>query len=162
MRMDLMLDSRTAWLALAVLGCLWALSSPSSVKAQNPSFRSPVCTVQSVGQPPPAPAPPLWQIKGTVPVNNLPAGTMNVTVKVEFWRKAAGAANWVKMFDVSQSTTPVTGTASIDTGFQNFTPSPAQGEQFKVIVSGSYTLGGPPAQNFQLNSVGSLSVIPIP
>lgn len=85
-----------------------------------------------------------------------------MSLTITFEKKAAGAANYVTMFTANQTTSPTAGVVNFDTGFQNFTPPPGQGDQYRIRVGGTYTLGGPPPQTKVLPTTGSPTVTPVP
>lgn len=94
-------------------------------------------------------------------MTGLVPGGNPVTVTVKFQKKASGAADWTTMSEVTQYTNGVMGTATIDTGWHTFTPAPASGDQYRILVSGSYMAGDPPKSN-PLTAVGSGPVTPVP
>jgi hypothetical protein len=146
------------FLSLSVfLCCLWAFAAPVGARAAAPAFTDGVCAVQAVTMGKMT----TWQIKGTKSVINLPAGMVSVTVTVLFQKQANGAANWTDISSVIQTIGAVNNTATIDTGFQNFTPAPASGDQYRIKLSGSYSAGMPPVTK-NLVPIASNSVTPVP
>jgi hypothetical protein len=144
-------------LSPVVLGFLWAFAVPADARAQQ--FDTSVCTVQSVTRN----GATTWQIKGTSTVTGLiadPKSTINVKAKIVFQKKAKGAADWSDMFDVTVTTTADSGTAKIDTDFQNFTPAPAAGDQYRISLSGTWRNPGPPAKNGALPATDSPAITP--
>lgn len=139
------------------VSCLLTFALPTNAKAADPAFSNPVCSLQQYS----SGGATVWQIKGTVSVINLVPANAPVTVTVKFQKKAAGATDWSDMSSVTQYTSGVGGTASIDTGLQSFLPPPASGDQYRIMVSGSYATGSPPTNN-PLNPVGSTPQTPIP
>jgi hypothetical protein len=101
-----------------------------------------------------------WQIKGTTSVTGLVPANASVSVTVKFQKKANGATDWSDMFSVTQSTNGVNGTATIDTGFNPFSPAPNSGDQYRVVVSGYYIDSN--GKQVQLTPVGSTPVTPVP
>ena len=144
-----------------ILCCLgvFAVASPASAQAPPPPPPPAIqanCTVQSVTIPP---AGPTWQIKGYGSVTNIPAGVTNVSITIDFQKKANGAVAWAPIATVVQTANPVNGTATYDTGFLSLTPAPARGDQYRVLVSASYVSGG---QMITIPAVGSAAVTPVP
>lgn len=148
------MSARFGLICAAVIVTLSGSAGPAA--AQNPAIQA-NCAVQSVNMPP---APVTWQIKGSGSVINLPAGTTVVNLAIKFEKKANGAANWVQMFTANQALTPVAGTAAYDTGFQTFMAAPAQGDQYRIMVGGTYVTNM--MMIFNLPNTGSLSVTPVP
>ena|SRR6185437_1828466 len=102
----------------------------------------------------------VWQIKGVTSVTNLPPGMTFATVTVKFEKRANGAMNLANFLTVMQTSPSVNGTAQIDTGFQSLTPAPASGDQYRISVSGYYTVGMDPPVN--LTGISSLAITPVP
>lgn len=158
MRTQLLSETGKRVLSAVSLCCIWAVAVPTSAKAA-PAFGDAVCPIQVVKMPN---APATWQIKGTASVTDLPAGTMSVVVKARYQKMAKGAVKWSDVSAVTQMPAPVNGTATIDTGFQNFTPAPAQGDQYRVLFSGYYVLVGAPGVKKPLGDIGSVPITPVP
>lgn len=144
------------WLVL--LCCACALALPNGANGQAAIQAN--ISYQSIVNPPPQPPTP--QVKGSGSVTGLPANTMAVTLNIKFQKKANGAPAWANILEVNQICTPVAGTANYDTGWQNLTPAPAQGDQYRILVSGSYITGPPDNKTVLLNAVGSLPIKPVP
>jgi len=144
-------------LSPAVLCCLWVFAVPADASAQK--FNNPTCTVQSVTMG----GVTTWQIKGTTTVTGLIAvpNSTSVHVTVQFQRKQPGF-NWVNLFSVTQATGANNGTANIDTGFQDLSPGPNQGDQYRIVVSGTWGNNGPPVQNGNIPAATSPAITPIP
>lgn len=143
-----------------ILCCLWVFAVPADARAQQ--FDKPSCIVQSVNRQ----GVTTWQIKGTVDVSGLIANPNNTTVEVKakilFQKRAKGAADWSDMVDITITTTTSNGTAKIDTGFKNFTPAPAKGEEYRISVSGAWMTVDPQPKKGDLPAVDSPSITPIP
>jgi hypothetical protein len=60
-----------------------------------------------------------------------------------------------------QSTSAVGGTAPIDTGFISFQQAPVSGDQYRIVMDGSY-LGNPGGMKYTLPQVTSPAVTPVP
>lgn len=144
-----------------VLCCLCGVAIPADARAQK--FDSPVCDVTSKTKG----CVTTWQIKGTVTVDKLPADPNNTTVvdlRVRFLiqKKAKGAAKWSDIIEVNQTTATSDGTITLDTGFINFNPAPAAGDQHRISVSGTWMTAGPPAKNGKMPATDSDSITPVP
>jgi len=131
------------------------LAHPAASNAADPAFGTATCTVQSVTM-----MTTVWQIKGVTSVTNLPPGMTFATVTVKFEKRANGAMNLANFLTVMQTSPSVNGTAQIDTGFQSLTPAPASGDQYRISVSGYYTVGMDPPVN--LTGISSLAITPVP
>lgn len=105
----------------------------------------------------------IWQIQGTASVTGLPAmPASTVNYKVQFQQLVGGKGGWINLFSVSGTTTSNNGTAQINTGFLPLDPGPNQGDQYRIVMTGSYVYPGPPKQNGNFNALASPAVTPIP
>lgn len=145
-------------LSPVVLCCLWGFAVPCDARAQQ--FENPTCTVQSVTKN----GATTWHIKGTSSVAGLIADPNSTTVKVKivFQKKAKGDADWSDMFDVTLTAVADNGTAKINTDFQNLTPEPAAGDQYRISLSGTWRNPGPPAKKGDLPATDSPPITPVP
>jgi hypothetical protein len=140
-------------LRLMLACCLVLLAIPASAEAAA-DVTNADCSVQSVTMGKMT----TWQIKGTAKISGIPAGIAVVKGEVRFMKKAKGAAQALEFTQVTQTLTVVMGGASIDTGWQTFTPAPGQGDEYSISATGSYQ----DAANNTVNLPISLSPVKIP
>jgi hypothetical protein len=144
-------------LCLVFLCCAGAFALPASRQAANPGFADLTPKFQQVQTPPAAAT---WQIKGAGSVKNLPNNTSNLKVTIVFEKRTSSTAAWSELFKVEQAHSPGnSGTADLDTGFIDLTTAPASGNQYRIKVSGKYTVGG---QTTALPAAESDPVTPVP
>lgn len=152
-----LLEAGKRMLSPAVLCCLWGFAAPADAPAQR--FNNATCTVQSVTKD----GTTTWQIKGTSTVTGLIADpNSTVKVKVLFQKKGKGDADWFEILDLTLTVAANKGTANIDTNFQNLTPEPAAGDQYRITLSGTWRNPGPPAKKGDLPAADSPSFAPVP
>ncbi len=154
MRMRRLGEAKRHQWSLMLACLLWMLAIPVSVRAAG-SFSGGSCYVQSVT----VNGTVTWQIRGTASVTGVVPANAPVMVTVKFQTMPKGATQWSDMSSVDQTTNAVNGTANIDTGFVTFTPAPGSGDQYRILLSGSY---GQPPLITQMQSVGSPPVTPVP
>lgn len=96
MRTQLLPGAAKRLLSLVLLCFLWVFTAPAGARAADPAFGNPTCGVQSINMGGNI----TWQIRGQVPVNNLPAGMTSTTVKFRFQKMPKGGV-WGDIFTVT-------------------------------------------------------------
>jgi hypothetical protein len=157
MKMQMLSGAGKTALSPLILCCLWAFAVPAEAGAQQ--FDDVACSIQSVTT---INGMTTWQIKGTSTVTGLIADpNSSVKVKILLQKKAKGAANWADIFESTITTAADNGTAKIDTGFQDFTPAPDAGDQYRIVLSGTWMNPGPPAKKGDLPATDSPPITPV-
>ena len=128
-----------------------------TVAVAAPAISTSVCSVQQVTI---GDAAPVWQIKGTTSVTDLPAGTKSVSVTITFEKRPNATGVWGNISTVTQTTNAVSGTATVDTGFQNLSVAPVAGDRYRISVTASYIDNN--NMNHVLTPNGSLEIRPVP
>ena len=138
-----------------LLCCGFAVVAVAEAENPAPAFKKPACTVHSTRLGKVV----TWQIKGEVSVVNL-SNSDQVQVALTFQKQPKGGA-WVEVMVVTQTTSVNKGTAAIDTDYQNLTLAPAKGDQYRILLSGTYT-GGIPPRTLPLVAGAATPTTPVP
>ena len=159
MRTQLLSGSGKSVLSSLFLCFLVTVVPDATAQGPAPSLGGAGCTVQVVKM-----GAACWQIKGTGSLIDIPVGVATAKLTVTFQKKPKGGA-WADLFTATQSMGVVirvaNGPLPIDTGFQVLTPAPAQGDQYRVTISGTSTSGNQQVVT-NLGTVQSNPYIPVP
>ena len=130
--------------------------STSQTSFGQASFDSANCYAQDQGTAPAV----SWHVKGVATIKNIPNGTTTIYVTFKFQKFVNNA--WVQIREITQSGGPNNGAATMDTGFLLIQDVSQSGQQFRVLVSGSYVVGGMPPTTTPLTGIGSNAITPVP
>ena len=120
---------------------------PPAMPEADPGFGTSTTMIQASQKPG---GPVLWGIKGNSSVKNLPTDAKSVKVTVVIQARRDSKAAWVDLDKLTLTTPAYDGAAKVDTRLRKLASPPAVGYQYRIKLSGSYTVRGRPLQPIDL------------